>query len=213
MTVHMTKERPSVLMEDVSWDYYSHTLQELGPSRGTRIIYDQGRMEIVTTSNMHERIKKVIARLLEMYAYQTKIDIVGDGTLTLRRESLRRGLEPDECYYVQTPAPAITEGEFDLSINPPPDLAIEVEVSQTVISKIPIYASLGISEVWKYAAGKITPLHLTPTGAYQPSSKSIAFPNLDMGRFSEFVAQALSEGNQKALDALCAWVSQSSKRS
>jgi Uma2 family endonuclease len=129
----------------------------------------------------------------------------------MRRRKLARGLEPDECYYVQTPAPPTTEGEFNLSVNPPPDLAIEVEISETVISKIPIYAALKVKEVWRYVGGRITPLHLDRRGEYQPKKKSLAFPQLDMQRFNKFVAQALVEGDLKAIKALREWVRQSSK--
>jgi len=206
MTVMIQSGPGSVVMDDVSWDYYSRTLKELGPSSGTKVIYDQGRMEIVTHSDKHERIKTVISRLLEMYAVEMEIEITGLGMLTMRRRRLGRGLEPDECYYVQTPAAPLTEGEFNLSVNPPPDLAIEVEISETVISKIPIYAALKVKEVWRYVGGRITVLHLDPKGEYRPKRKSLAFPELDIQRFNKFVAQSLVEGDLKAIRALREWV-------
>jgi Uma2 family endonuclease len=210
MPIQIEPELHSVVM-DVSWDYYTRTLEELGPSRGFRITFDQGRMEIVTTSNLHERIKTIIARLLEMYAVEADIPIVGDGTLTLRREALNRGLEPDECYYVQTPAPPASEGEFDLSIHPPPDLAIEVEISRGSISKMPIYGALKVREVWRYKLGRITPMHLGSSGEYQAAKNSLAFPNLDMSQFNKYLKQAVEEGVHEAIKALRKWVRQSIK--
>ncbi len=205
MPIQIEPQLRSVVM-DVSWDYYSRTLEELGPSRGFRITFDQGRMEIVTTSNMHERIKKVIARLLEMYAAEADIRIVADGTLTLRREALKRGLEPDECYYVQTPAPPASEGEFDLSIHPPPDLAIEVDISRGSISKMPIYSALKVREVWRYKVGRLVPMHLNNSGDYVVAKGSLAFPTLDMGQFNKFVKLAVEEDVHEAIKALRKWV-------
>src|SRR6185436_11846305 len=101
-----------------------------------------------------------------------------DGKIKLALTSRRRGcldvvtligLEPDECYYVQTPAPPASEGEFDLSIHPPPDLAIEVEISQGTISKMPIYSALKVREIWCYRVGRIVPMHLGKSGEYEVS--------------------------------------------
>src|SRR3954464_15353592 len=211
MSVQMQKEPLSVVMENVSWDYYSHTLEELGPTRGFRVIFDQGRMEIVTTSAKHERIRKIIARLLEMYAFESNIDITPLGMLTLRRKKLKVGLEPDECYYIQTPPPPPIEGEIDLLVYGPPDLAIEVEISKGIIPKIPIYQALKVAEIWRYSANVITPLHRLSSGDYRVSKKSLAFPKLDMVRFSEFVADAM-DNQLKTLKALQAWIRRSSKR-
>src|SRR5438093_2961883 len=101
MIVSIHPEQRSMLMQDVSWDYYSRTLEELGPSRGTRITFDQGLMEIRKTSPRHQRIKASIARLLEMYAFAADIAIDGFGSLTLRCQALQIGLEPDVCYCIR----------------------------------------------------------------------------------------------------------------
>jgi Uma2 family endonuclease len=210
MPIQIEPELHSVVM-DVSWDYYTRTLAELGPSRGFRITFDQGRMEIATTSNLHERIKTTIARLLEMYAIEADIRIIGDGTLTLRREALKRGLEPDECYYIQTPAPPATEGEFDLALHPPPDLAIEVEISQGTISKMPIYSALKVREIWCYRAGRIVSMRLSKSGEYEASKSSLAFPDLDIPQFNKFVKQAVEGDIHDAVKALRKWVQSGAK--
>jgi Uma2 family endonuclease len=212
MTVQIQPEERSVLMQDVTWDYYTHTLDELGPTRGFRVIYHEGRMEIVTTSPKHERIRKNIARLLETYALEADIPITSLGMLTLRRKKLRVGLEPDECYYIQTPPPPPIEGEVDLMVYGSPDLAIEVEISKGVIPKMPIYQALKVAEIWRYSTTGVAPLVRSAGGDYKTSKKSISFPKLDMAQFSAFVAQALGETEHKAVKALQTWVRASAKR-
>ncbi len=212
MTVQFQSGPGSVVLEDVSWDYYSLTLEELEPTRGTRVIFDQGRMEIMTTGGKHEGIKRTIGRLLETYAVELDISITALGTLTLRRKKLQVGLEPDECYYVQTPPPPLLETELDLSQYPPPDLAIEVEISRTIIDKMPIYAALKVPEIWRYSGGRVTPFHRGRAGEYQARSKSLAFPLLDMDHFNSFLVQALEQNQHEAIKAVRDWVRKGQKR-
>jgi Uma2 family endonuclease len=211
MTVQIQTEQRSVLMQEVSWDYYSRTLEELGPTRGFRVIFDQGRMEILTTSPKHERIAKTITRLLEMYALESDIPITGLGRLTLRQKKLKVGLEPDDCYYIQTPPPPPIDAEIDLMVFGMPDLAVEVEVSKGIIPKMPMYQALKVAEIWRYSFGGVTPFHRIPSGDYRASKKSLAFPALDVARFNEFVVAGL-ENQHKALKALQTWLKRSSKR-
>jgi len=205
MTVQIQPNSASVLMDDVSWDYYSRTLEELGPSRGTRITFDHGRMELRKTSALHQRKKKVIARLLETYAVEADIPVDGFGTLTLRREDLLIGLEPDECYYVQSPRLPLSEVELDFRIYPVPDLAMEAEIGASIIPKMPIYAALKVPEIWQYSAVGVMPWHRTSRGEYRRSTKSLAFPALDIMRFSRFVDDAL-KNEHKNVKALQDWV-------
>src|SRR3954452_18636163 len=94
------------LLDGVTWDYYDRTLRELERQRRrVRVTYDRGRLEFMTLTQLHEFIKKTIARLIETYSVERGIPATGLGSLTCRREDLDRGLEPDECYYVATPPP------------------------------------------------------------------------------------------------------------
>ncbi len=166
----------------ISWGTYVRLSDEVGP--GTRITYDRGRMEIVTLSERHERIKKMLARIVEAYADAAGIDAEGLGGVTMRREDLDRGLEPDECYYVAHAAVIIgqpEDAELDLSVTPPPDLAIEVDISPPEVAKLPIYAALGVPEIWRYDGRAVTYLARTADGQYAAVDRSPAFPDLPVG--------------------------------
>jgi Uma2 family endonuclease len=206
MTIQIEQTPPCVTMDGVSWDYYTQTLRELGPSRNVRITFDNGRMEIVTTSNRHERIKSIIRRLIEAYSVAAEVPATCDGALTLRKESLRRGLEPDECYYVQTPPPPASDGEFDLTIYPPPDLALEVEISHGSISKLPIYAALGIGEVWRFDGERVLVLCLGHDGKYGRVDRSVNFPALSMHEFNRWIDIAIKSSQHEAVKELHKWV-------
>jgi len=107
----------------------------------------------------------------------------------------------------------LLETELDLSQYPPPDLAIEVEISRTIIEKMPIYAALKVPEIWRYSGSRVTPFHRNRAGEYQPRSKSLAFPLLDMDQFNNFLAQALEQNQHEAIKAVRDWVRKCQKRS
>jgi Uma2 family endonuclease len=181
------------VFENVSWDYYTQTLLELDRTgQHARVTYDRGRMEIMTVGRRHEIIKKAIGRLLEAYADESGIGIEGVGNVTCRRADLDRGLEPDECYYV-TSVYRGSDDLLDLENNPPPDLAIEVEVSSGIGTRRGIYAEIGVPELWRYDGVHVIVMALDSARSYQPIARSRFFPNLDMMEFSQFVLGAISD--------------------
>ncbi len=192
----------------VSWEEYEQLGEDL-MRRGShaRVTFDDGELEIVGTGNKHEGMKTIIARMLETYALEADISITGFGSMTLQRKRLKKGLDPDECYYVQTPKPAGANdpGIFNLNKNPPPDLAIEVEISRGSIPKQPIYSALGVKELWRWTGERIAIFQLVGK-EYQAREKSLAFPKLEMSQFNRFVTMAVDESHHVAARALRDWV-------
>jgi Uma2 family endonuclease len=197
-----------IVLHGISWDEYTRTLLERDAEGShSHVTYDNGEMEIMTHGDNHERAKTALARLIETYALEADIPILGLGEVTCRREDLLKGLDPDECYYVNTPPPPPVEGAapLDLSSYPPPDLAIEIEVSQSSVPKQPIYAALGVAEVWRYDGRQILPLLLASDGTYQPTEKSIAFPALPIDEMNHFLELALTTTQHAAAKAIRDW--------
>ena len=136
-----------IVLEGVSWETYERLRDELD-DQGQRvyITYDQGRMVLMSPRPEHERWKKLIARLLEMMTLELNIPIASLGSTTWRRRELDKGLEPDECYYVQSEPHVRRKLDIDRR-DPPPDLVIEVEFTHHPADRHAIYAALGIREV------------------------------------------------------------------
>jgi Uma2 family endonuclease len=186
-------------LSGISWEAYVRLNDDVGP--GTRITYDRGRMEIVTLSDRHERIKTCLARIIEEYADVAEIDAEGLGGWTMRRQDLDRGLEPDECYYVAHAAlilGVLGERRLDLTIDPPPDLAIEVDISPPDVAKAPIYAALGVPEIWRYDGRALTYLARQTDGGYIAVDRSPSFPDLPAGLVTEALAIGLVQGQRAA---------------
>ena len=195
-----------VVLEPVSWSLYEQILRELGDSRGTRLAYNNGRLEITSPSDSHEDVKSVVRRLIEMYAEARELDIHCYGSFTMRRKDVGAGIEADECYYVQS-FPLI-EGKqgLDLSVDPPPDLAIEVDISPPALAKQPIYAALGVPEVWRYDGKRFHVMPRTESGTYDEVPRSAAFPDLPIEELNRFVQIGLKSRQPAAIRALRQWL-------
>jgi len=124
-----------VVLFGISWSTYEAILADVD-NPGGRLTYDNGTLEIMSPSLDHERAKSLIGRLIESLTLELELDIVSGGSTTFKRAGLHRGIEPDECYYIQNAAAVFSKEEIDLTVDPPPDLAIEVDISRSSIDKL-----------------------------------------------------------------------------
>jgi Uma2 family endonuclease len=169
------------LLRGQTWPDYERALADRArQGRRYRITYDRGVLEIMPNAAPHERWKKLIAGLLEMYCVEAGVPFAGLGQWTCRREDLDRGLDPDECYYLQHEPLIRGRTDLDLSTDPPPDLAVEIEVSRSVVDRLAIYAALGVPEVWRYNGTALTVLLLGADNEYTPGQASRALPALPL---------------------------------
>jgi Uma2 family endonuclease len=193
-------------MDAVSWQEYEQLLADLGEGYAVRIFYDDGRMEIMSPAYTHERSKGIINRLVMALSDELDIDVESAGSTTLKAEMKEKGAEPDDSFYVQN-APLMIgkEGEIHLETGPPPDLVVEVDRSSSSLNRFPIYAGLGVPEVWRISKGQVHIWWLMGDH-YEASPTSRAFPFLPAQTLSEFLAEGLAEGKRKAAQAFRAWV-------
>lgn len=170
-----TEER--LTLYGVTWEEYD-TLVTLFMDRfpGLRMTYLEGTLELMGTSAEHERLKKIIARLLEMYAVEKRLNLNGYGNTTYRKKAVARGLEPDECYYL---------GEF----REVPDIAIEIVITSGGVDKLSVYQGLGVPEVWFWQNNGFV-LYRLGAEQYEPMSRSQFLPDLDLVLLSQFVDSA-----------------------
>lgn len=194
-----------VLLDGVSWTTYERLLKELN-DRPIHLTYDDGLLEIFMPGDEHERIKTITARLVEAYSDESGIDAEGLGSWTMKQKKLKKGLEPDECYYVANVKRVIgLKRKLDLRKDPPPDLAIEVDITAGSVPREPIYAALRVPEIWRYDGERVGVLLRRPDGTYAPAAASVAFPALPMEQVNQFLAVGLAEGQSAAVRALRAW--------
>lgn len=169
-------EEQRIVIHGVAWKDY-RVLRELLDSPGLRMTYDEGALELMTPSPLHERLKKTIARLIETYALERGVPLYGYGSTTFKREAKERGLEPDECYALGREL-----GEY-------PDIALEVVVKSGGISKLRIYEALGVSEVWFFEDGAFHLFRLGEDG-YNEIGSSELMPDLDFAELATYAVRA-----------------------
>ncbi len=208
MTQTTTQSSDSrVTMEGISWESYERLLDEVGDGH-VRLTYDDGRLEIMSPSGRHELVKKVIGRIIEAYGDEVNIPVQGYGSTTFKSRRRRKGLEPDECYYVQhfEAVSGRIDLNLDLEVDPPPDLALEIDITNASLPRQPIYAAMGVAEIWRYDGNEVTSLHLSQGEAYVEAAASFAFPKLPMGVVSRLVRIGLSSSQPAAVQALREWI-------
>lgn len=174
------------VFESVPWDRFIAMTDALG-EQSARVSYNGRQLEIMTTSHRHERWKKRIGSLIEMLSFTLGLERVCGGQMTFRNERALRGLEPDECYWVQNAETMLPVQDWDALIHPAPDLAIEIDVSPHSVDREEIYAQLGVAEIWRLQNEQLSSWGLTG-GRFEPIEFSRAFPFLrvtDLQRFIE----------------------------
>lgn len=156
MTAALTSPRNQVVLRGVSWTTYQALSRDLEAEPGKRLTYDQGTLEIMVPLPSHEGYKKLTGRLVEVTTEEMETEIRSLGSTTWSREDLRKGLEADQCYYIQNELAVRGKSEIDLAIDPPPDLAIEIDITSSSVDRLGIYAVLGVPEVWRYDGESLT---------------------------------------------------------
>ena len=175
------------LLKNISWPTYESLVNELAEQPGIRLTYDRGNLEIMTPSAPHEGSKKILGRFVESVSEELNIEIRSLGSLTCRREDLARGLEPDQCYYIQNEDVVWDKEQIDLNQDPPPDLVVEIDVTSSSIDRLSLYASLGVPEVWRYDGNRLI-IYQLESQEYAERDVSPTFPFLsqvEMLRFLE----------------------------
>jgi Uma2 family endonuclease len=201
-----------VVLHEVTWKTYQALLADLGERGGTRLSFDNGTLEIMSPLSRHERLKKLLARLIEALSEVWGIPIASAGSTTLSREDLAKGGEPDESYYVQNEA--AVRGVLDLKFprDPPPDLAIEIDITKSSLDCLAIFAALGVQEVWRYDAKSLRIYFLRADGAYEPCEESAAFPGLRAADVAKFLALLGSQDENQIVRKFRAWAQRRARR-
>ena len=196
-------------LHNVSWDAYEAILNGLGEQR-VYLTYNRGALELMSPSPRHEKFGSLVARLVQMYTHVARIPVYSLGQTTWRRRDLERGLEPDQCFYIRHEPEMRHKESIDLSVDPPPDLAIEVDLSSSSVAKEDVYAGLGMPELWRYEDGRII-VTLLQNGQYRPSERSRALPDLPIVELNRFFSMRQSMGETELLRAFADWVEQTHK--
>jgi Uma2 family endonuclease len=193
----------STVLHDVEWQQFESILQDLGDKRSSRIAYLNGVLEIVMPLPEHEKIKVLISYFVQVLMDELGIDFEGFGSTTFKRVDKLAGLEPDDCFYIQNNVAMRGIRKLDMTIDPPPDLAIEVDVTSK--TKFDVYRILGVPELWLY--DQTLKIYILRDGEYVESQLSPIFGDIPIRDvIPQFLEISLSQGRSTAMKAFRLWM-------
>ncbi|MHB2019750.1 MAG: Uma2 family endonuclease [Candidatus Xenobia bacterium] len=190
------------------WEGYERFLAAIGDGH-TKATYDRGTLELMTPGERHETVKSMLRRLLEALMDERRVLHDNGGSMTFKRKDLDKGFEPDECYWIANAERVGNPGrDYDPLIDPPPDLAIEVEVTRSLIDRIGIYEAMRVPEIWRWndRRGKLRIHHRTADGDYEDLDYSPTFPDLPLAVFEEFAKLGIKTLTSQAVWAFQDWL-------
>src|SRR5262245_32856433 len=152
----------------------------------------------MTLSPEHEQWKRLIRRLIVTLTEELGLPVAEYGSMTIKRRKRLRGLEPDECFWIQNEPLVRSMKSYKLRRDPPPDLIVEVDVARRAVNRMGIYAALKAPEVWRFRKNRLEFHVLGEDGKYvvQPASRALT------GIQSEDVDRFLARRGQIEMNAL-----------
>jgi|CXWL01.1.fsa_nt_gi Uma2 family endonuclease len=184
-----TTSDQATVLRGVTWDEYVRYRDDPA-NHGSRMTYYQGVLEIMTVSYFHELVSLLIHDFITLWRIHRNINVQPSGSMTLRSHLLEQGVEGDQSYYIEHAAEVL--GQVDIDIEQfLPDLAIEINHTRASVPKMPIYAALGVPEVWRWRKETLSVLRLE-NGQYAEQTDSVALPGVPLGQ----LRSALSRRNE-----------------
>lgn len=191
-------------LSGVSWDEYEELLKEIEGKRHVRISYDHGRIEIMTLSPEHEGYASLFSHLIDVLTDELDLEFFSIRSTTLKRKRALQGKEPDDCFYIGDVTRILGKKRLDLDYDSPPDLAIEVDVTNPTLDKMAIYAGLGVPEVWRFDNYQVEFYSLAGR-RYRLAPTSAIFPFLQPSVVADYLNIGVTQGIRAMKRAFREW--------
>lgn len=193
-----------LLLKNISWQQFETILEELGEGRAARLSYSNGLLEIMVPLPEHEKAKEIIGELVRILLDELQINFEPLGSTTFENEQMIQAVEPDTCFYIQNYEAVIGKTRIDLTVDPPPDLAIEIDITSR--TQFENYQRLGVPELWRCTRRGLQ-INLLQEGSYVESNVSPNFPGIPIIELiNRTVQQNLSVGRSQAIREFKRWV-------
>jgi Uma2 family endonuclease len=197
-----------LLLEDVSWQQFENILTELGEHRAARLSYSHGFLEIMVPLPEHEKAKEIIGDMIKILLEARQIAFESLGSTTLKNEFMTQAVEPDACFYIQNQAAVIGKNRLDMSVDPPPDLAIEIDLTSR--THLENYLILRVPELWRYVKQGLQ-INTLQGAKYIESDFSPTFPDIPIIELvNQYVQQSQVSGRTKAIQTFRNWLQDNS---
>ena len=199
VSVRRAPARQILRLSHVDWKVYLRLRHAFDIHRGVRMTYDRGELEIMSPLLKHDDDAAILERFVVVLTEELGLPIKHGGSTTLKRRKRQKGIEADRCYWIANAARMAGKRELDLRTDPPPDLAIEVDVTHSSLDRMSIYAALNVPEVWRVEGDLITFDFLDADGVYRSLDRSRWFPILAPADLLRFLALARRAGDENVV--------------
>jgi Uma2 family endonuclease len=196
-----------VVLHGVAWETYERLLADHESRSAPRFIYDDGELEIVSPMPAHERINRAVQLLAPLIARRLGKRVYSLGSTTFKREDMKRGFEPDGCFYFRNLEYVRGEDRLDATVDPAPDLIFEIDVTSGSIPRLPIYAAFGVPEVWRYRDERCQFLVLREA-SYVEVAESEALPGVTPAALVSILEESRWLDDVEWLDRAQGWVNE-----
>ena len=190
----------TLIVHDVPWDDYVRLLEEFAERPHFRVSYDRGVLEVMSPSKEHEADARLIDKLVWLHLESRDQPVESYGSTTWKLTSARMGVEPDACFFIANASRVIGRLEVHLESDPPPDVVVEIDLTNDTLKKFPIYAALGVPEIWRYD-GTHMHFYMLDAGEYRPITESHAVQGLTAAMLAEALEISKTAGQTEALRA------------
>ncbi len=194
-----------ILLKNLSWQTFKTMLAEMGDQRSNRLAYESGIVEIMTPLMSHENSNRMIEVFVGIMCEELGLEIKRTGSLTLTRNDLERGAEPDSSYYIRNESLVRNKENINLATDPPPDLVLEVEYSRSAIDKLMLYASMKIPEFWRFNGSSLK-VYTLPDQNYTEVELSPTFDPIPVKEIPRFLQQAKTQGERAINREFREWI-------
>ena len=205
MTATLIQSPDRVVLQNISWQSYQSLIRDFAQEPAIRLTYDHGTLEIRMPLDPHETFKKLIGRLIEAATEELDLEIRSLGSRTCDREDLASGLEPDQCYYIQNEPQVRGIEQIDLTQLPPPDLAVEIDITSSSLNRFAIYKALGVPEIWRYDGSRLE-IHVLQDDEYVNQSNSRALTLLTAADILRFLTSHQTLGENALVKQFRQWI-------
>jgi Uma2 family endonuclease len=203
--VSQLPEDTVVIFQGVTWEEYEELLDQVGEASGVRISYNDGTLKVMSLSVEHEICVRFIEHLIGAITIKLRINIISTGSATMRKKKKKKGNEPDASFYVQTASEIGKRLDLDFEVDPPPDIAVEVDIHHDSMDKDSIYAALGVPEIWRYD-GWTASIRRLQDNSYVETETSSALPMITSAILTEYLTRLREEGEFAVIIAFDEWL-------
>lgn len=190
----------------VSWEIYESLIDKYWNQQSPRLTYDSGIMEVeMSNSDKHEEASESLSLLIQSILQELEIEHKCFGSMTFNKKQLRKGFEPDKCFYIESLEKINGKSNIGIENEIPPDLIIEINRTSSSVPRMPIFAAFGVKEVWRFRKNRVSFFVLVDE-VYIESENSLSIPILTSEKATEFLLESRKIGNVAFVKQIRDWV-------